>query len=415
LNSIESLYRHEYGHLVAILTQRVGVQHLVLIQDSVQQAIEKAILKWTPNTTPSNPTGWLYLTAFRFFLSEQRTSKQKNHLLAQNPIFTDNQIEKLEEPPLKKELSDSLLRMLFLSCDDKIPAESQLVFTLKSLCGFSISAIATRLLISEENAYKRYGRAKLFLKQQHTSASILHNEPQPSRLASVLRVLYVLFTEGYLSSHPETAIRKDLCFEAIRLALLLSKSEWGNTPECTALIALMYFNIARIQARHDTLGLVLLADQDRSTWDQSSIYKALEYLNLSTKGNSISRYHVEAGIAATHCISPSFAATKWENIVKAYELLAQIAPSPLHTLNHAIATAEYRGAGAALILLKATNPPHWLSCSYHWYAVMSDLQYRNVQISEARENAAKALERTNSVHIEKLLHLRFERYEQALR
>jgi predicted RNA polymerase sigma factor len=340
LSEIANLYRHEHGHLVAWLTQRVGLQHLTLIQDSVQLAIEQAIVKWTPNTTPSNPTGWLYQTAFRFFLSELRANKRKQTLLTENQNFTNSQVEILEEPPLKGELSDALLRMLFLACDEKIPIESQLVFTLKSLCGFSISAISIRLLINEENAYKRYSRAKQYLKQQHTSPSILQSEPLPERLPAVLRVLYVVFTEGYLSSHPKSVIRKDLCEEAIRLALLLSKSEWGNTPECSALIALMYFNIARIDTRHDGLGLVLLEQQDRSTWDQANIYRALEYLNESARGDNISRYHVEASIAAEHCISPSFATTNWQNIVKAYELLAHISPSPLHTLNCAIASAE---------------------------------------------------------------------------
>lgn len=399
---------------MACLAQRVGLQHLVLVQDSVQLAIEQALVKWTPDTIPSNPSGWLYQTAFRFFLSELRANKRKQTLLTQSKSFTNNEVEILEEPPLKGELSDALLRMLFLVCDEQIPVESQLVFTLKSLCGFSISAISIRLFISEENAYKRYSRAKQFLKQQHTVPSILQSEPLPERLPAVLRVLYVIFTEGYLSSHPTSAIRKDLCEEAIQLALLLSKSDWGNTPQCTALIALMYFNIARIEARHDDLGLVLLEQQDRSNWDQATIYRALEFLNKSAQGDNISRYHVEASIAAEHCISPSFAATNWRNIVKAYELLAHIAPSPMHTLNYAIASAEWKNASVALAILQATKPPHWLSCSYHWYAVMSDLQYRNDETNEARKNASRAIEKASSIHIAQALHRRFEKYERNL-
>lgn len=411
MKQIANLYRHEYGHLVACLSQRLGFQHLALIQDSVHFAIEKAMLDWASNALPANPTGWLYQTAFRFFLSEMKTVKRKQAILSENLYFAESQVETLEAPPLKDELSDALLRMLFIACDNAIPVESQLVFTLKSLCGFNIKAISIRLLISEENAYKRYNRAKQFLKQQHTTSSIIQNEPFPERLPSVLRVLYVVFTEGYLSSHTEIAIRKDLCDEAIRLTLLLSQSKWGNTPQCSALIALMYFNIARIEARYNDLGLVLLEHQERSNWNKEAIYKGLEYLNNSATGDNISRYHVEASIAAEHCISPSFSATNWKNIVKSYELLEKISPSPLHTLNYAIAIAEWKGANNALAILAKANPPHWLSCSYHWYAVMADLQYRNKHIIQARKNAVNAIEQTPSAHIKELLLKRFTTYE----
>lgn len=414
MSDLVGLHRHQYGHLVACLSQRVGLQHLALIQDSVQLAIEQAIVKWPASEAPTNPTGWLYQTAFRYILSALRTDKRKQTILSEHQQYSDSQVEILEEPPLRRELNDALLRMLFLTCDEKIPIESQLVFTLKSLCGFSVNEISLRLIISEENVYKRYSRAKSYLKQKHTAASLIQSEAMPERLPAVLRVLYVVFTEGYLSSHPKTAIRKDLSEEAIRLALLLSESEWGNTPACSALIALMYFNIARIESRQDGLGLVLLEQQDRSTWDQTNIYTALEYLNKSAKGDNISRYHVEASIAAEHCISPSFAQTNWQNIAKAYELLTQISPSPLHTLNYAIACAEWKNAAFSLSILNAANPPHWLSCSYHWYAVMADLQYRNNEVTEARKNSAKAIEKASSIHIAQVLQQRFSKYDDSL-
>jgi RNA polymerase sigma-70 factor (ECF subfamily) len=220
----------------------------------------------------------------------------------------------------------------------------------------------------------------------------------------VQRVIYLMFTEGYLSSHEDHAIRTDLCEEALRLMCLLVKTSSGNVPESHALLALMYFNVARLQARRDDSGaLLLLEQQDRSQWDMAFIEQGIASLHQSASGETLSRYHIEASIAAEHCLAPSLEATNWQKIVKAYELLEAVAPSPIHILNRAVAMAEWQGAEAGLVIINSADIPSWLARSYHWYAVNSHLQRRCGLFEEAKKSAEQAIRLAPSDHIRKLL------------
>jgi RNA polymerase sigma-70 factor (ECF subfamily) len=186
-----------------------------------------------------------------------------------------------------------------------------------------------------------------------------------------------VFSEGHLSTSAEPAIRRELCDEAKRLAQALAEHAAGAKPETFALVALMHLHGARITARSDGAGgLLLFEEQDRDLWDQDAIASGLAWLARSAEGDAFSRYHAEAGIAAEHCLAPTFAQTNWERIVACYELLDRNAPSPIHTLNRAVAVAELRGADAALALLDGLTPPSWLAGSYVWHAVLSDLHRR---------------------------------------
>ena len=190
-------------------------------------------------------------------------------------------------------------------------------------------------------------------------------------------VLYLLFNEGYLSAHAEEAIRRELCDEAIRLATLLAEHPVGAVPETFALLALMHLHAARLGARLDGLGgLLLLEEQDRSLWDRERISVGLQWLARAASGEVFTRFHAEAGIAAEHCLAPSFAETRWNEIADLYAMLERIAPSPLHTLNRAVAVAEWRGPEAGLALLEDLAPPSWLAGSYLWEAVLADLHRR---------------------------------------
>ena len=161
------------------------------------------------------------------------------------------------------------------------------------------------------------------------------------------------------------------------MMLNLVDSTLGNTPESHSLLALMYLHLARIKSRQSEDGtLLLLERQDRSQWDYQLIALGLSYLQQSTNSNTISRYYIETGIASEHCLSPSFEKTRWDKIVSSYELLERIVQSPMHLLSRAIATAEWKGPKEGLIVLKSTKVPQWLDCSYHWYAVQSDLYSR---------------------------------------
>ncbi|TQV72213.1 sigma-70 family RNA polymerase sigma factor [Aliikangiella marina] len=420
--AVEHLFRHEYGQLVALLTRRFGIEHIETIEDSVQWSMAQALEKWTHTesnraTVPENSSGWLYKASYNRIISELRAVKRHNELLQKQAdnqtalAIKNSEQNELSDLTLSGELKDSLLRMLFFACNSALPVESQLVFTLKTLCGFSIKEVASRLFISEENAYKRFSRAKVILKKLSKEFPEMPEEQLNDRLDLVYRVLYLIFTEGYLSSHGKEAIRTELCDEALRLALVLLDSNVGRKPESYALIALMYLQSARINTRKNSSGaLQLLEFQERSKWNSDLITKGLHFLHASTNSESISRYHIEAGIAAEHCIAKSYEDTRWEKIVDSYCLLEKLSHSPLHTLNRAIATAEWKGAKAGLDVLERTKAPGWLTKSYHWYAVMADLNFRSGNKELGTEYMNLAFDTSPTKEIEDLLKQRLEQY-----
>jgi RNA polymerase sigma factor (sigma-70 family) len=387
-------FRHEYGRLVALLTRRVGVQYLELVEDAVQAALLAAVEAWATREIPEQPSAWLYRVARNHFVGELRQRARRDELIGGRQA---DSLPPNDDPPaafLAGDVQDSLLRMLFVCCDDGIPVESQLVFALKTLCGFSVPEIAQRLFTTEANVYKRLGRARARLRETQPSIDDLTIEQLSSRLPTVQAILYTLFTEGYLSSHAEDAIRRELCDEARRLTELLAGHPAGATPETFALLALMHLHTARMSARQDGGGgLLLLEEQDRSRFDQKEIALGLSWLARSAAGTVFSRYHAEAGIAAEHCLAPSFAETRWERIVECYELLDRVGPSALHTLNRALAVAEWRGAAAGLALLAGLERPSWLTGSYLWPAVLADLHGRsgNRELADRHRETAIAL------------------------
>ena len=382
----------------------MGIQYIDKIEDAVQWSMAQALGFWRTTDIPQSPSAWLYRVAYRYLLSEIKTAKHRKLLLKEYSELKPNNSYFCEEDVFSNELSDSMLRMLFVTCHCEIPLESQLVFTLKSICGFNIREIAQRLFITEANVYKRFSRAKKILQNQSLALDDFEDSEVIARLPAVHRVLYLVFTEGYLSSNVEMAIRRDLCEEAIRLTKLLAVSKFGDVTNTHALLALMYFHLARINARQDDLGaLLLLSQQDRRMWDRGYINLGLDSLNKSVQGENISHYHIEAGIAAAHCIAPSFEQTKWKDIVAAYKLLHNISPSPLHFLNEAIATAEWKSPEEGLAVLQSIEKPAWLTNSYYWYTVKADLLLRSGEITKSLKYAKLAIQLAPNKSIKKLL------------
>ena len=386
-------FRHEYGRLVAMLVRRVGSRHLEAIEDAVQSSLLAAVESWPRSVVPDNPAAWLYRVAHNQLSGELRRAARRGELAAE---LARTALDSTHEPPcvpLSGDVRDDLLRMLFVCCDDAIPAESQLVLALKTLCGFDVCEIAERLFVTEANVYKRLGRARARLRDLPLQPTELTNAQLASRLPAVQVILYTLFTEGYLSSHAEGAIRRELCDEARRLGEALAEHPMGATPPTFALLALMHLHSARMAARQDGCGgLLLLEEQDRSRWDSAEIQSGLSWLARAADGDVFSRYHAEAGIAAEHCLSPSFAETRWDRIVECYELLERVAPSALHTLNRAVAVAEWRGATCGLAVIDGLAPPSWLLGSYQWAAVLSDLHRRAGHAELAARYRETALE-----------------------
>lgn len=402
---VEHIFRHEYGLLVASLVRRVGTLHLDAVEDAVQFAMMQALEFWVRQRPPENPNAWLYKVAYRKLLTELRKDQRQCRILYEQWVpSAAGDADQSVEPPLEGEMTDALLRMLFVTCNDAIPTESQLVFTLKSLCGFNVNEIAQRLFISEANVYKRFSRARHLLQQLPLPIEQLSDIEISARLSGVHQILYLVFTEGYLSSHCDLAIRRDLCEEAIRLTVLLSESRLGKQPATYALLALMYLHLSRFSTRQDSVGaLILLEEQDRTEWDQLLITMGLECLQQSANGDQLTRYHIEAGIAAEHCMATSFEQTRWDRIVEAYELLGRISPSPMMHLNKAIALAEWQGAEVALQSLQSFKLPAWLEKSYYWHAVQADLLERCGEFESALQSAHRAMRLAPTEQIKKLL------------
>jgi RNA polymerase sigma factor (sigma-70 family) len=403
----EHLFRHEYGRLVAMLCRRLGVVHLASIEDAVQSAMLNAVRDWPIHGLPASPSAWLYRVSYNAILGELRRESDHHRILER---FASDLTETYEGEGVgvpHRDSEDDLLRLLFVCCQESIPVESQLVFALKTLCGFGIGEIAIRLFTSEANVYKRFGRARDLLRELSPDLDLITEHEFQARLPAVQKVLYLLFTEGYLSSHAETAVRRELCDEAIRLTLLLANQRIGCTPETCALLALMFLQTARLSARQDEAGgLLLLEEQDRALWDQELIRTGLCWLEKSAAGDNFSRFHAEAGIIAEHCLARSHQETRWDRIAKCYLLLEQIAQSPLHTLNRSIAVAEGEGPEAGLSVLREMEPPIWLTESYLWSATWADLYRRTGDTDNCTRYRDQALANAPNSAIRDLLRRR---------
>ncbi len=353
----EHWFRRELGRLVSILSRRFGVHRMELCEDAAQTALLGATQSWS-SKLPDDPGAWLYRVAHNHVLDELRREKRDERYLAEVRIDYAQQ-----------EVQDDVLRLLFVCADPVIPPESQLVLALKTLCGFSIEEIALRLFQSEDAINKRLQRARERLREHAEIQSI-----DPERVPSVLHMLYLLFNEGYSSAQPDRVIRRELCDEALRLTLMLREDPAGALPETDALVALICLHAARFDARVDGAGgLLLLEEQNRSLWDRELIQRGLAALRRSARGETLSRYHAEAGLVAAHCLAPSYAETNWQEIVRLYEVLERIAPSPLNVLNRAIALAEWQGPQAGLAALQAFEAPSWLLGYYLWDATLGEL------------------------------------------
>jgi RNA polymerase sigma factor (sigma-70 family) len=404
---VDHYFRHEYGRLVAILVRRVGLHQLDAVEDAVQGALLAALTAWLANGIPRDPGAWLYRVAPNRLLGAVR--KEQGHQRVLDGVADQDAHEGEEPVPVAfaGEVRDELLRMLFVCCDETIPQESRLVLALKTLCGFSTGEIAFRLFTTEANVYKRLARARERLRQGELDTETPALASLRSRLPSVHAVIYLLFNEGYLSTDAEHAIRAELCEEAIRLGTLLATHPVGAAPPTFALVALMHLHAARLVSRQDaTGGLLLLEEQDRSLWDTEHLRQGAAWLERAGQGEVFTRFHAEAGIAAEHCFAPSFVDTRWDEIAELYAMLERIDPSPIHTLNRAVALAQVHGPQAGIAALVGVVLPAWLDGHYLWEAVLADLHHRAGNAKAAEGHRDQALAAAPSSAVRQLLQRR---------
>ena len=400
--------------MASVLTRLLGFHALELAEDIVQETLLQAMSTWKFKGVPENPSAWLYTVAKRKAIDTIRQQKIHEQLHSEislllksewtlsptvNQLFLDNEIE------------DSQLRMIFACCHPSIPYESQIALTLKTLCGLSISEIAHSFLTNNETITKRLYRAREQIREENISLEVPVPASLPGRLDAVMHSLYLLFNEGYNSSHPDQLIRHDLCGEAMRLCLLLVNNPVTHIPKVDALLALMCFQASRSEARtYNDGAIVLLKDQDRSRWSQPLIEKGKYYLEQAAEGDDFSEYHIEAAIAGCHAHARSFKATDWKQILQLYAILSEVKPGPIIELNMAIATGY---ASSPADGLKALQNIQGLEHHYLYHASLGDfyLELRNTK--EARKCYEKALMLTPSNAEKKLLLTKMERSVEA--
>jgi RNA polymerase sigma factor (sigma-70 family) len=383
---IPHLFRTEYRKIVSVLCKRFGFDQIETAEDITADTFLAASQTWPYNGIPQNPVAWLYFAA---------KNKAKNHL--QRHIVFESKISdelkrssdeayETEVDLSPQNINDSQLQMMFAVCQPSIPQEAQIGLSLRILCGFGIEEIADAFLSNKETINKRLFRAKEKLRQENVKIEFPGTTEIGERLATVLTTLYLLFNEGYYSSSQDAIIRKDLCYEAIRLCTMLVENKLTGKPEVNALLSLMYFQASRFDARIDQNGeLVLYDDQDTNLWDPELISKGAYFLNCATTGNTFSKYHIQAAIAywGTQKVDTQ---EKWESVLQLYNQLLQIEYSPIAALNRTYALSKTAGKEAAIIeaeKLKLTN-------NHFYYALLGEL-YSYVDSEIARRHFQNAL------------------------
>lgn len=385
----EHLFRQEAGKLVSVLTGIFGIHRLQLAEDVVQEALVRALRTWPYYGVPDNPTAWLMRTAKNRALD----------LLRREQLFHEKQeeiaasLEQLPEEGVRfdDEIRDDRLRLIFACCHPSISLEDQTVLALRTLCGFGVPEIASAFLSGESAVAKRLVRAKQRIQEQGLGFEIPSGQDLPGRLDGVLRVLYLLFNEGYKSSTGDQLVRADLCDEAIRLGALLAEHPATGHPRVHALLALMLLHASRLPARTDEEGGVLTLDsQDRLKWDATMIARGLHHLTQAAAGEP-SDYHFQAGIAALHATARSGEETDWPRILAHYDAWVARATSPVVALNRAVAVSKVHGPQAGLDALNSIPHREALTGYHLFHAVLGDFEERLGRREQAASRYETAL------------------------
>lgn len=395
---VEHFFRHESGRLHGALTRLLGPGNLSLVEDVAQGALLQAMKTWSIGGVPPNPSAWITRVAIN--LARDAMRHQRMSFSKEANIITHLEQLRPESATAvagsETEIRDDALKLMFVCCHPSLPADAQVILALKVLCGFSTGEIARAFFSSEAAIEKQLTRTKSRIRDADIGFAIPEGTELTERLDGVLAALYLLFNEGYKASAGERLLREELCQESVRLTTLLVSHPAGATPRSYALLAFMLLTAARFPSRLDEQGeLLRLHDQDRSKWDQKLISQGLTYLGKAAAGPDITEYHLQAGIAACHCTAPSAEATDWPRILRYYDELERLKPSPVVALNRAVVVAELHGPKAGLKAIAEMPQRERLESHYLLHAVIGELHWRMNNHRAAAESFRQALQLAN--------------------
>jgi RNA polymerase sigma factor (sigma-70 family) len=406
----DHLFRRESGKMVAVLTKIFGTQNLETAEDVVQQTFIDAIHVWKLKGVPDNPSAWLFRVAKNKAIDVIRRNKHAisfdfsdgERVLLNSGYTMATTMDYFWKEDLVK---DDLLRMMFACCHPGISQENQVTLILKTLCGFSTAEIAKSFITSEDTVSKRIYRAKEFFREHNVKMEIPSVHELKSRTNAVLHSVYLLFNEGYNSTHSENIIRQELIDEAMVLGKMLAENKHTQLPEVFAMMALMCFHSARSESRLTTDGeIILLPEQDRSKWNYNLVEEGNRYMDLAAFGDEISTYHLEAAIAYEHCTAPDFESTNWERILFLYDWLCRISPSAIAALNRVVAVMQVKGPAQALESLTSIADSDKLNSFYLYHALLGTIYARLNKTPEALDEFKRAIALTQSEKEKKILH-----------
>ncbi len=386
---VDGVYRSESRRVFATLIRLLG--DIGTAEEALHDAFRAALEQWPKDGVPANPRAWL-VSAGRFKAIDGMRRRARFDALDD----VAEQVENIADETVAsdgEDIEDDRLRLIFTCCHPALTPDAQVALTLREVCGLSTEEIAAAFLIGAPTLAQRIVRAKTKIRDAKIPYEVPSPDELPERLDSVLRVIYLVFNEGYSASSGETLTRHDLSSEAIRLARLLA--ELLPEPEVMGLLALMLLHESRRVARTSATGdLILLEKQDRGLWNRERIAEGIALLERALPMRGRGPYCLQAAIAATHAEAPDAGATDWAQIVGLYDLLLETDPSPIVELNRAVAVAMRDGAQAGLALVDALLARGDLMDYRLAHAARADLCRRLGRAAEARDSYHRALELT---------------------